>query len=163
MYRDLFNADASTTGRQRFELHRSAPSMSGTLSAGGHTSMDQSMKDDDVDMKDYDDLDEDMKDDSDVVEDMKDDDDFDEDINNTPATDRLSHETEFSEGEIYGNIRYALQSCSETVGQYRRWSMEGSLSANSLGIGAWAVPNHPPISPLINGSRYPPTHLAALI
>lgn len=40
--------------------------MSGTLSAGGHTSVDQSMKD-------YDDVDEDI-DDGDVVEDMKDDD-----------------------------------------------------------------------------------------
>jgi hypothetical protein len=128
MCRDLFNADASTAGRQQFELHRSAPLVAGTLSAGGHTSMDQSMKDDDVEMKDYDDLDDmrddddldkDMKDDSDVdediddgdtVEDMKDDDDFDKDINNTPATDRLSDEIKFSDGEIYRNIRYALQS-----------------------------------------------------
>jgi hypothetical protein len=40
MYKDLFNADVSTAGRQQFELHRSAPLMAGTLSAGGHTSID---------------------------------------------------------------------------------------------------------------------------
>jgi hypothetical protein len=41
--------------------------------------------------------------------------DYDEDINSTlvqkaAATDQLSHETEFSNGEIYRNIHYALQS-----------------------------------------------------
>jgi hypothetical protein len=128
MYKDLFNTDVLTVGRQRFELHGSTPSMAETLSAGRHMFIDQSMKDDDVDMKDYDGLEEDMRDDDDLdenikddsivnkdigdgdtVEDMKDDDNFDKDINNTPARDRLSHRTKFSDGEIYRNICYALQ------------------------------------------------------